>query len=57
MPYIVDRRSRSEEEVDNIVTFLTGFTSFALAPLWSIAVAIVLFRRDGGTPRDTDRPT
>lgn len=49
--------SRSEEEVDNIVTFLTGFTSFALAPLWSIAVAIVLFRRDGGTPRDTDRPT
>lgn len=49
--------SRSEEEVDNVVTIITGLTSFGLVPLWTIAVGMVLFRRDGGTPRDTDRPT
>lgn len=30
--------SRSEEEVDNIVSFLTGFASFALIPLWAISL-------------------
>lgn len=47
--------SRSEEEVDNIVSFLTGFTSFALVPLWTIAVGVALFRRDGRTPGGGDR--
>lgn len=46
--------SRSEEEVNSIVSFLTGFTSFALIPLWTIAVGLALFRRDGRTPGDAD---
>ncbi len=46
--------SRSDEEVD-IVSFLTGFNSFALVPLWTIAVGVALFRRDGRTPGDADR--
>jgi hypothetical protein len=41
--------SRSEEEVDNVVSFLTGFASFALVPFWTIAVGVALFRRDGRT--------
>ena len=49
--------SRSEEEVANIVSFLTGFTSFALVPLWTIAIGVALFRRDGRTPGDADRQT
>ena len=44
--------SRSEQEVSNIVSFLTGFTSFGLIPLWTIAVGVSLFRRDGRTAED-----
>lgn len=47
--------SRSEEEVDNVVSFLTGFASFALVPLWTIAVGVAIFRRDGRTPGDSGR--
>ena len=47
--------SRSEEGGHNIVSFLSGFTSFALVPLWTIAVGVALFRRDGRTPDDADR--
>lgn len=46
--------SRSEEEVNSIVSFLTGFTSFGLVPLWTIAVGVALFRRDGRTPGGAD---
>ncbi len=49
-PIVEPTVSRSEEEVHNIVSFLTGFTSFALVPLWTIAVGVTLFRRDGRTP-------
>lgn len=41
--------SRSEEDVDNVVSFLTEFASFALIPLWAIAVGVVFFRRDGSS--------
>lgn len=37
--------SRSEEEANNVVSFLTGLSSFALIPIWTIAVGAVLFRR------------
>ncbi len=47
--------SRSEEEVNSIVSFLTGFTSFALIPLWTIAVGVALFLRDGRTAGGADR--
>lgn len=39
---------RSQEEVSNIVSFLTGLSSFALVPLWAIATGVALFVRDGG---------
>ncbi len=39
--------SRSEQEVNNLVSFLSGFTSFGLVPLWTIAIGVSLFRRDG----------
>lgn len=47
--------SRSAEEVHNIVSFLSGLASFALVPLWTIAVGVALLRRDGRTPGDVDR--
>jgi len=47
--------SRSEEEVNNIVSFLTGLTSHGLVPLWTIAVGVALFRRDGRTPGGAGR--
>lgn len=47
--------SRSEEDVQNVVSFLTGFTSFALVPWWTIAVGVALFRRDGRILSDSDR--
>lgn len=49
--------SRSEEEVDNIVSFFTGFASFALIPFWTIAVGVGLLRRDGRAPGDAARPS
>ena len=39
--------SRSEEEVQNIVSFITGFSAMGLIPLWTIATGIALFRREG----------
>lgn len=44
-PIVEPTVSRSEEEVNNIVSFLTGFSSFALIPIWTIAVGVVFFRR------------
>lgn len=45
--------SRSEEQVDNVVTFITGLASSGLIPLWAIGVGVALFRRDGGIASDT----
>ena len=39
--------SRSEEEVQNIVSFITGFSAMGLIPLWTIATGFALFRREG----------
>lgn len=39
--------SRSEEEVNNIVSFITGFSAMGLIPLWTIATGVALFRREG----------
>ena len=39
--------SRSEEEVNHVVTFITGFVFAGLIPLWTIATGIVLFRGEG----------
>ena len=39
--------SRSEEEVNNVVTFITGFVFAGLIPLWTIATGIMLFRGEG----------
>lgn len=39
--------SRADEEVDNVVSFITGFAFAGLIPLWAIATGIVLFRREG----------
>ena len=47
--------SRSEEEVKSTVSFLTGFTSFGLIPLWTIALGLALFRRDGRTAGEAGR--
>lgn len=64
-PIVEPTFSRSEEEVSSIVSFLTGFTSFGLVPLWTISVGLALFRRDGRMERwvpasegvgDADRP-
>ena len=54
-PIVEPTVSRSEEEVHNIVSFLTGFVSLGLVPLWTIAVGVALFRRDGRTPGNADR--
>jgi len=54
-PIVEPTVSRSEQEVHNIVSFLTGFASFALIPLWTIAVGVALLRRDGRTPGGADR--
>jgi hypothetical protein len=54
-PIVEPTVSRAEEDVQNIVSFLTGFTSFGLIPLWTITVGVALFRRDGRTPGDADR--
>ena len=54
-PIVEPTVSRSEEEVTNIVSFLTGFASFGLVPLWAVAVGVALFRRDGRTPGNADR--
>lgn len=39
--------SRAEEEVQNIVSFITGFSALGLIPLWTIATGVALFRREG----------
>ena len=54
-PIVEPTVSRSEEEVHNIVSFLTGFVSLGLVPLWTIAVGVTLFRRDGRTPGNAGR--
>ena len=41
--------SRSEEEVSNVVSLITGLTFAGLIPLWTIATGVALFRRDGRT--------
>ena len=43
--------SRSEEEVRNVVSFITGLTFAGLIPLWTIATGVALFRRDGRTSK------
>ena len=47
--------SRSEEAVDNVVTFITGFALSGLIPLWAIAVGVALFRRDGAARGEMGR--
>ena len=54
-PIVEPTVSRSEEVVHNIVSFLTGFVSLGLVPLWTIAVGVALFRRDGRTPGNAGR--
>ena len=54
-PFAEPTLSRSTEEMNSIVSFITGFTSFGLIPLWTIAVGVALFRRDARTPGDADR--
>ena len=54
-PIVEPTVSRSDVEVTNIVSFLTGFASFGLVSLWTVAVGVALFRRDGRTPGDADR--
>lgn len=46
--------SRSEEEVRNVVSFITGLTFAGLIPLWTIATGVALFRREGRTSKGAD---
>ena len=39
--------SRSEEEVHDVVTFITGIAFAGLIPLWTVATGIVGFRGEG----------
>ena len=46
--------SRSEEEVRNVVSFITGLTFAGLIPLWTIATGVALFRWEGRTLKAAD---
>lgn len=46
--------SRSEEDVDNVVSFITGFASAGLIPLWAIATGVAVFGPRGRRSRDAD---
>ena len=55
-PLVEPTVSRSEEEVHNVVSFITGFASFGLIPLWTIVTGATLFRRDGRRRAAPDTP-
>ncbi len=46
-PIVEPTARRSTEEVDNVVTAITGLAFFGLVPLWTIATGVTLFRREG----------
>lgn len=49
-PVVDPTISRSDPEVSNVGSLLSGLGLYALIPLWSIAIGVALFRRAGFTP-------